>query len=52
MLFRARKDQTSYGEAIEETGELDSYKIRAEIVESAKEFVSGHQEICSILLES
>jgi len=50
-LFRARKNQTSYGEAIEETGELDSDKIRAEIVESAKEFVRGHQGICSILSE-
>jgi hypothetical protein len=51
MLSQARKNQASYGEAIEETGELDSNKIRTEIVESAKEFVRGHQGIRSILLE-
>ena len=51
MLLQARKNQTSYGEAIEESGELGRDKTSAEIVESAKEFVRGHQGICSTLLE-
>jgi aspartate/glutamate racemase len=37
--------------AIVETGELDSDKIRAEMVKRAKELVSQNQGVRSILLE-